>query len=131
MAKKEISTEKPTNAALVAVVRVRGNVNLSHRLRKALDMLCLRKNHVCVVRPDSPSLRGMLTKVKDQVTWGTINDETKALLEQKRKTRYENVYFLAPPRKGFGREGIKKSFTVGGSLGNRRDAINELIQRMI
>ncbi len=41
-------------------------------------------------------------------------------------------YFrLTPPVKGFERCGIKKPFSMGGSLGYRKDKINELIRRMI
>lgn len=42
------------------------------------------------------------------------------------------LYFrLTPPVKGFERGGIKKPFSMGGSLGYRKDKINELIRRMI
>lgn len=41
-------------------------------------------------------------------------------------------YFrLSPPAKGFERGGIKRPFSMGGSLGYRKDRINELIRRMI
>ncbi len=41
-------------------------------------------------------------------------------------------YFrLNPPSKGFERGGIKKPFSMGGSLGYRKDRINDLIKRMI
>ncbi len=41
-------------------------------------------------------------------------------------------YFrLTPPNKGFERGGIKKPFSMGGSLGYRKYKINELIRRMI
>jgi large subunit ribosomal protein L30 len=33
--------------------------------------------------------------------------------------------------KGFERGGIKKPFSMGGSLGYRKNKINELIRRMI
>ncbi len=38
---------------------------------------------------------------------------------------------LAPPKKGFERLGIKKSFNKGGALGYRGEKINDLIKRMI
>ncbi len=41
-------------------------------------------------------------------------------------------YFrLTPPSKGFERGGIKKPFSMGGSLGYRKDKINDLIRRML
>ncbi len=41
-------------------------------------------------------------------------------------------YFrLQPPRKGFDRAGIKRPFSLGGALGYRKDAINDLVVRML
>lgn len=41
------------------------------------------------------------------------------------------VFRLGPPRKGFERRGIKKSYNIGGALGYRAADINKLILRMI
>jgi large subunit ribosomal protein L30 len=38
---------------------------------------------------------------------------------------------LHPPRKGYGRQGIKRHFNEGGALGYRGEAINELLGRMM
>lgn len=38
---------------------------------------------------------------------------------------------LSPPQKGFERKGVKLPFSLGGTLGYRKEKINELIQRMI
>lgn len=38
---------------------------------------------------------------------------------------------MRPPRKGYGRQGIKKSFKIGGALGYRGKDINILIKRML
>lgn len=43
----------------------------------------------------------------------------------------KNFFKLNPPRKGFGNEGIKQPFSLGGACGYRKDKINELIKRMI
>lgn len=48
-----------------------------------------------------------------------------------REAGIKPVFRLRPPRKGHARGGIKKDFTVGGALGYRRDAINDLIGRMV
>lgn len=37
---------------------------------------------------------------------------------------------LHPPRKGYGRGGVKRSFKAGGALGYRGEKINELLRRM-
>ena len=41
------------------------------------------------------------------------------------------IFRLAPPKKGFERRGIKRSFTIGGAAGYRGQKINELLVRMI
>lgn len=127
---KEKKSEKKKGPEL-AIVRIRGDVNLGPSVRQTLTFLKLGRRNVCVIRPDTPVVRGMLNQVKDYVTWGTLTEETHALLIKKRKTAHENVFFLAPPRKGYGRKGIKKSFVVGGALGERHEKLNDLIQRMI
>ena len=38
---------------------------------------------------------------------------------------------LNPPIKGFERKGTKKQFAMGGSLGYRKEKINELVLRML
>ncbi len=43
----------------------------------------------------------------------------------------KKVFRLSPPRKGFERKGIKQPYSMGGSLGYRKDAINELLVRML
>ena len=45
--------------------------------------------------------------------------------------KYKKYFRLNAPRKGFGRKGVKHTFTRGGALGYRGAAINELIKRMV
>ena len=52
------------------------------------------------------------------------------------KTRLDDlgvkpILRLTPPKKGYERAGIKKSYSVGGALGYRAGDINKLIKRMI
>ncbi|MCD6478405.1 MAG: 50S ribosomal protein L30 [Candidatus Diapherotrites archaeon] len=47
------------------------------------------------------------------------------------KLKIKRSFRMRPPSKGYGRAGIKKSFKVGGALGYRGEAINELIERML
>ncbi|MEW6295424.1 MAG: 50S ribosomal protein L30 [Candidatus Diapherotrites archaeon] len=66
--------------------------------------------------------------------FNSIKELSKALIEGRatlRKAGIKEVFRLRPPRKGFERKGIKKTFALGGALGNRREKINELILRMI
>jgi len=112
----------------LAVVRVRGLVHIRHDFEYALRMLSLIKRNHCVVVEDSPSINGTLEKVKHFVTWGPVNEQTLAALK---KRGGEKVFALSPPRKGYGRKGIKIQFKVGGALGDRGEKINDLVMRMV
>ncbi len=114
----------------IAIIRIRGGIGLKSGVKDTLDMLCLyRKNH-CVIVNDTASILGMIKKIQSFVTWGFIDDETLKLLQDK-KGKDKKFFALSPPRKGYGRKGIKMPFKLGGALGDRKDKINDLIQRMI
>jgi large subunit ribosomal protein L30 len=141
---------------LIAVVRIRGNVNIRKEIRDTLGMLKLNGSNYCVVVPYSESLIGMVRKVKDYVTYGEIDDETFRELVEKRgeeykgrekdargkigyssrfmvfnNKKYKKYFRLNSPKSGFERKGIKTSFRKGGALGNRGIKINGLIKRML
>jgi large subunit ribosomal protein L30 len=143
-----------TKGAKLAVILIRGLVGVRQEVKDTLRMLGLtRKNH-CVVVNSTPSTLGMIKKAKDFITWGEISNEmfTKLLAERgeefkgrttdsKKKysynfleidsKKYKSYFRLNPPRKGFGRKGIKMPFKIGGALGNRSEKINDLLERMI
>lgn len=68
----------------IFIIRLRSNINVRHDMRITLDSLNLtRVNHATVV-PDTPAFRGMVQKVKDLVTFGTVDAEAlKDLLEKR------------------------------------------------
>lgn len=120
----------------IAVILIRGLVGVRTDIKHTLEYLYLKKKHACVVLDDTPSIRGMLKKVTDYVTYGEISEETLKLLKEKREVKTKDgtpkkFFSLAPPKGGFERKGIKKPFVVGGALGDRGDNINTLIQKMI
>jgi large subunit ribosomal protein L30 len=115
----------------IAVVLIRGLVGVRVDIKDTLFSLNLRKKHACAIVEDTPSVRGMLKKSQDYTTFGTISDEVLKELETKRKANENGVYFLAPPVGGFERKGIKKSFIVGGALGDRKEDINVLLKKMM
>lgn len=139
----------------IAVVRVRGLVRVKKGVSDTLDMLRLHSKNYCTVVPDTNAYLGMVKKVKDYTTYGEIDDETFKMLVEKRgeeykgrekdskgkitykkyfihnNKKYKKFFRLSPPKKGFGRKGIKVSFKAGGALGYRGEKINELIRRMI
>lgn len=125
----------------LVVILVRGRIGLINDQLHTLDLLKLQKRHICCVYPDTPSLRGMIQKVNDLVTWGELSDATLKTLEEKRgksanakaagKENANAHFHLHPPRGGFERKGIKVQFSKGGALGYRGDKINALIERML
>ncbi|MBS3134371.1 50S ribosomal protein L30 [Candidatus Woesearchaeota archaeon] len=44
---------------------------------------------------------------------------------------FKQFFRLRPPEKGFERAGIKLPYSLGGTLGYRKDKINDLIKRML
>jgi len=149
-----MAEEKAQSSEKMAVVLVRGTVGVSQSVKDTLSLLRLNKKNYCVVIDNNPVNIGMIKKVKDYITWGEIDNETyKELVDKRgeefqaratdRKEKYSyksleisgkkyKPYFrLNPPRKGFGRKGIKIAFKVGGGLGYRAEKINDLVKRML
>lgn len=141
------------------VVRVRGTIHTKHEISETLSFLHLtRANHATVV-PESPSYRGMLSRVQGYVTWGEAQPETVRLLLEQRGTTTEGarvaasapefnaladsvtqegivrseqirpLFRLKAPRGGW--RSTKRAYGRGGALGYRGSAINELVRRMV
>lgn len=148
------STANAASGKKIAVVLVRGFVDVWKPIKDTFEMLRLNRKNYCVIIEDNPPNRGMLNKVKDYVTWGPISKETMVELVAKRgeefkarttdskekysyKTlefegkKYKPYFRLNPPRKGFGRKGIKMPFNKGGALGSRGEKMNDLVLRML
>lgn len=131
-----MAEEKTTKGRKIAIILLRGRIGVHRDVIKALDLLRLQKKHVCVVIDEKDNTKGTLQKVKDYVTWGTITEEThKALIEKRgQKDEEGNIkpfFRLNPPKGGFERKGIKKPFSLGGALGDRKEEINQLIEKML
>ena len=135
---KEKNTDNNSNNS-IAVIRVRGRIRLSKATADTLDMLGLYKNNYGVIINNNPSNMGMIKKVKDYITWGVLDEDTKKILisktektkDKKGNEKLKKFVRLNPPKKGYGRKGIKKPFSLGGALGDRKEKINALIQRML
>ena len=72
--------------------------------------------------------------VKENSSFANIKAFSKAFVELKADLKDINglkpFFRLHPPRKGYGRKGIKHPFTIGGALGYRGEDINNLIIKM-
>jgi large subunit ribosomal protein L30 len=70
--------------------------------------------------------------VKKNTSFKSINDFSGAYAEFKAELTdipgLKPTFRLHPPRKGY--KGIKKAFSMGGSLGNRKNSIKDLIYKM-
>lgn len=149
MAKKKL---KVKGKKMLAVIRIRGEVDKSKEIKNTLDRLRLRRKNVCVILSESKEIVGMLKKVKDFVTWGEVGEKLISELIEKRgkypgnkslkkkvsvneflsgKTELKPFFRLHPPRGGHGREGIKVAYWEKGALGPRGKEIEELIRRML
>lgn len=69
---------------MFAIVRLRGEVNTRPEIRDTLDMLRISRINHCVVVKEDPHYRGMIQKVKDYVAWGKIDEDTLAMLLDRR-----------------------------------------------
>ena len=116
-----------------AVIRIRKSTKINHKIKDTLDMMNLKRINHCILLKSTPTNLGMIKKCKDYITWGEINSETKKLLTKRKDKKNNNkiLYRLHPPRGGFERKGIKKTFNLGGVLGYRKDKINILIKKML
>ena len=158
---KKMPTEKSkkpdvkVKEKLLVVIRVRGKINLKHRITKTFTQLNLHNKNWCVVLRNSESNLGMVKKVKDYVTWGELSEDVFTKLIEKRgelfkerehdlkeklsykkffvykNRKYQRFFRLHPPKKGYGRKGVKVSFANRGALGYRAEKINDLLKRMI
>ena len=68
----------------IAIVRIRGELNIRKGIKDTLNMLRLFNKNYCVIVDNNPNYVGMIKKVKDYVTWGEINKETFELLLKSR-----------------------------------------------
>ena len=73
--------------------------------------------------------------VAENSDYSTIKDLAKAIVANEASVKavpgLKRVFRLHPPTGPKGWGGIKRSFVVGGALGNREDKIGALVERMI
>lgn len=153
--KTETKAKDGSASGRLAAIRIRGLTQIKTRINDTLQMLRLYKNNYCSIFPNNPVYTGMLKQAKDYITWGEIDEETfKELVEKRgeqfngRETdsygkikyndffefnnkKYKKYFRLNAPKKGFGRKGVKNTFTNKGALGYRGTAIKDLIRRML
>lgn len=91
----------------LAVVRVRGTVNVRKDINDTLKMLHLIRNCHATLIDNRPSYMGMLQKVHNYVTWGEVYKEVIALLLRKRGRLIGNKRITDEYAKRIGFESIE------------------------
>jgi|YelNatPaOPRAMG01_1025707.scaffolds.fasta_scaffold00278_50 large subunit ribosomal protein L30 len=76
-------TETAAGKCLIAV-RIRGMPRAHPEIKTTLKLLKLLKKHNAMIFYETPSIKGMLEKVKDLITWGEATEESIYLLLSKR-----------------------------------------------
>ena len=68
-------SQKENIPELLAVIRLRGKVNVFYKVQQTLTMLNIRRANYMSLVLSTPSNLGMLKRAKDHTTWGEINQE--------------------------------------------------------
>jgi large subunit ribosomal protein L30 len=76
--------EKAKERKCIAVVRIRGTIRASRRVRETLQMLHLTRNNYAVLIDSRPSFLGMLKTAQNFITWGEASKETVNMLIRER-----------------------------------------------
>ncbi len=131
---------------MIAAVRIRGRVNVSHDIAETLNRLNLKRVSNCVLIKANSSYSGMLAAAKDRIAYGEVDKDTLSMLLAKyakdfnaqelidgkrdvKELREKMPFRLHPPRHGY--KNTKLSHSQGGSLGYLGPGVNGLIKRMI
>ncbi len=69
---------------VILAIRIRGTVRVRPQIEDTLHKLSLVRLHHARVFKTTPSIQGMITKSKDYITWGEIDEDTLAQLLVKR-----------------------------------------------
>ena len=79
-----MSATKQETLPIIGILRIRGQPNTNYKIERTLELLRLQKVNSLALYPMTPTLKGMLQKAKDKITWGEIDLPTLTLLLQKR-----------------------------------------------
>jgi large subunit ribosomal protein L30 len=142
---------------MIAVIRLRGLIDVYKKTEETLSRVRLRKKFCCVLLKENKENLGRIKSIRNYVTYGKIDKETLILLLEKRailkdknkKLDFKKIaeelldekngkkledygikpfFSLHPPRKGL--KSIKTHYPKG-DLGDRKEKINDLIKRML
>lgn len=140
---------------MIAIIRIKGMVDVPGDVEETLQRLRLRRKYVCVVVRERPELNGMIKKIRNFVAYGKIDEKSFIEIVEKRgksldkkKIDAEKIveeFINSKTEKNLSELGIKPFFRLHpprggiksklhypkGVLGNHKEKINELIRRML
>jgi large subunit ribosomal protein L30 len=96
-----------TGKCLIAI-RIRGMPKTRPEVKTTLKLLKLPKKHNAMIFHENPSVKGMLNKVKDLITWGEASEESIYLLLSKRGKAKTGEKLTDEKVKEFGFNSIKE-----------------------
>lgn len=71
----------------IVIIRIKGQIGFKTTIKDTLQMLRLYKKNTCAIVENNKVNLGMVEKIKEQVTWGEINEDTfKKLLLKRGRT---------------------------------------------
>jgi large subunit ribosomal protein L30 len=140
---------------MICIIRIKGRVGINRNIEETFKRLGLRKKYSCVVIKPTKEKLGMVKKLRNFVAYGELNLEMFEKLVEKRGQpinknqkinakeivkklengeSYEKLnlkpFFRLHPARG----GIDSKLHFGkkkGVLGNNKEAINKLVERML
>ena len=140
------------------IVRITGRIDIAPAVARTFELLRLKRKFSCIILEDTPGNLGMLKRIQDYVSFGSLEEETLKQLLLKRaksgakqanlneknadafikefmqnksdfkKLKINPVFALHPPRGGFRKP--SKLLWPRGLLGKNKE-INKLVLRMI
>ena len=120
---------------MILVIRIAGLVSIPRNVQETLYRIRLHKKYTATLLEDTEENRKLLEGLRNFVAYGDISEETKEKLIEKRgqvsgKKGEIKPFFRLHPAGG----GIDSKMHYGvrkGVLGNNKEGINKLVERML
>jgi len=102
-----MSAAKTEAGKCLIAVRIRGMPRAHPEIKTTLKLLKLLRKHNAMIFHETPSIKGMLEKVKDVVTWGEATEDSIYLLLSKRGKTIDGEKLTDENVKKFGFNSIR------------------------
>jgi large subunit ribosomal protein L30 len=103
---KPVEKEHEPSERYLVAIRLDGTPNVRHPEELTLDALRMKSRYSAVLLRDSPSVKGMLQRIKDHVTWAEARKEDIELLLSSRASTADGL--------GLTPEFVKKNSGLAG-----------------